>query len=68
MVWLDKTRIRRLVSFIAALKPVILTFNRLESFEVHYMIQILQCFHQKPSFLWDWRKKYINRLDDMGMS
>ncbi len=28
----------------------------------------LECFHQKPYFLFDWRNKYINILDDMGVS
>jgi len=27
--------------------------NRLVPIEVHYMEKILECFHQKPSFLFD---------------
>jgi len=30
--------------------------------------KILECFHQKPSFLFDWRKKDMDILDDMGVS
>jgi len=28
----------------------------------------LECFPQKPSFIFDWRKIDMNILDDMGVS
>jgi len=40
--------------------------NRLVPIEVHYMEKILESFHQKPSFLFHWRKKDMDILDDMG--
>jgi len=40
--------------------------NILVPTEVHYMEKILECFHQKPSFIFNWRKKDI--LDDMRVS
>ncbi len=43
---------------------VILTFNRLESIEVQYMDANPGMFSSKT--LIDWRKKYLNILDDMG--
>ncbi len=67
----DKTLIHCLVSFIAlwrCTEPVILTFNRLESIGANYMDTNSASFHQKPQFLFDWRKKYINILDGMGVS
>jgi len=30
--------------------------------------KIRECFPQKPSFLFKWRKKDLNNLDDMGVS
>ncbi len=33
-----------------------------------YREKNLECFHQKPSFLFDWRKKDYTFLDDMGVS
>ncbi len=71
LVWLDKTLIHRLVSFKAlwsGTETGIWTLIRLVPNEVHYMEKILECFHQKPSFLFDWRKKDVNILDDMGVS
>ncbi len=71
-VSLDKTRIHRLVSFIAlwsCTETVFLTFNRLEPIELtNYIDTNPAMFSSKPSFLFDWRKKYINILDDMGVS
>jgi len=61
----------RLVSFKAlwsCTETVIWTLNRLVPNEVHYMEKILEYFHQKPTFLFDWRKKEIDILDDMGVS
>ncbi len=45
---------------------VILTFNRLESIETNYMDK--NHFHQKTFFFLPWKTKYINILDDMGVS
>ncbi len=70
-VSLDKTLIHRLVSFIAlwsSTETVILTFNRLESIEVQYMEENPGMFSSKTFISFDWRKKYINILDDMGVS
>ncbi len=68
MVCLDKTLIHRLVSFIAALKRSFWPSTVWSPLKLIIWIQILQCFHQKPSFLFDWRKKYRNILDDVGVS
>ncbi len=68
---LDKTLIHRLVLFIAlssCTETVILTFNRLESIEVHYMEENPGMFSSKTFISFDWRKKYITILDDMGVS
>jgi len=32
------------------------------------MEKILECFHQKTNLLFDWRKKDVDILDDMGVS
>jgi len=41
--------------------------NRLVPNEVHYMEKILECFHLKPYFLFNYRKKDMDILDDMGV-
>ncbi len=71
IVSLDKTLIHRLVSFRtlwSCTETVILTLNRLESIEVTIWSLFVECFHQKPTFIFDWRKKYINMLDDTWVS
>ncbi len=67
---IDKTLIHRLVSFIALwsctetvhfdLQPV------WSPLKLTVWIQILECFHQKPKSIFDWRNDCINILDDMG--
>jgi len=54
--------------FAVCTESVFWTLNRLVPIEVHYVEKILECFHQKPSFLFNGRKKVMDILDDMGVS
>jgi len=72
IVSLDKTLIHLLELFKALWTVCSLHWNcllDLEPFGYNWRpLYGEKCFHQKPSFLFDWRKKDMEILDDMGVS
>jgi len=61
-------RLKPFEQFALWTETVFWTLNRLVPIEVHYMEKILECFHQKPSLRFDWRKKDMDILGYMGVS
>ncbi len=71
IVSLDKTLIHRLISFIAlwsCTETVFLTFNRLESIEVHYMEIIRAMFSSKTLISFRLKKEIQTHLGWHGVS
>jgi len=71
IVSFDKSLIHHLKSFTAlwtVCSETVWTLNRLVPTEVYIWRKMLERFHQKPSFLFDWRKKDVDILNDIGMS
>jgi len=60
-------RLKPFEQFAVWTETVFWTLNRLVLSKVHYTEKILDCFHQKPQFLFDWRKNDMDILDDMGV-
>jgi len=68
IVLLYKTLIRRLESFKALWTVCSLYWTFWFTLKCIIWRKMLECFHHKPQFLFDWRKKDMDILDDTGVS